>query len=213
MANFTVCLGHFCEVHGPCSIISTQISKTKNILKTKASNLQTCQSCQLSLPNDVNNIVTKSKNEFFISSQYPSNQDLYRSLTKLIMKILSVETSDISKPLFLGDNANGFTLTRIFKIKDLNARGGERKYCLMIVSDEEHKIMKNWRVSSNYLNEIIDFLQSKVNKNDNSSKGNNNDNYLRRSLVKPKSLIELCGDKQIFIKLHLSAIELIKDIK
>lgn len=232
MANFMICLSHFCELHGPCSIICTQVSNdSQDLLLKSSSKLQTCSSCKLTLPGNSWNLFTKSSNNkkpqksandnYFISTQYPSIQARYTSLTKLIMKSLSVETSsDITKPLYLGDNLNGYCLTKIFKIKDVSARGGERKYSLMIISDEEIQILKNWDIISNYLTKIISSIQQKVASQNNylrlasnETSHLNNEHYLRRSLIKPKSLIELTGDDKIFVKLHLSSIELIKDIK
>lgn len=249
-----ICLSHFCELHGPCSIICTQVSQNSDDLVLKSSSkLQTCASCKLELPDNSVNLFTKSgthnvslrnndhntnkkdskKNKnvssmehndndrYFISTQYPSMQSRYTSLTKLIMKSLSVETtSDFTKPLYLGDNVNGYGLTKVFKIKDINARGGERKYSLMVISDEEIKILKNWDVISTYINKIINSIQLKVTAriNHNRLMNNNdanisNEHYLRRSFIKPKSLIDLTGDEKIYVKLHLGFIELIKDIR
>ena len=57
------------------------------------------------------------------------------------MKSLSVETmSDLSKPMFYGDAINGYCINQIFKVEDLNARGGERKYSLMVISDNESEL-------------------------------------------------------------------------
>lgn len=217
-----ICLSHFCELHGPCSVICTQISSnsknTKGLLLHSNSKLQTCQSCKLQLPEDRRNLLTKSSSTEYVSTQYPVYQERYKALTKLVMKTLSVETNpSLSKPLFLGDNACGYCLSRIFKIKDVNARGGERKYSLMVISDEEVKIMKNWNVITKYLSEIISSIQVKVerviqHKQKLNTTTNSNENYLRRLMVKPKSLIELTGDSKIFVKLHLSAIQVIKDM-
>lgn len=221
MTNYIICLSHFCELHGPSSVICTQISgdpkHTKGLLLHSNSKLQTCSSCKLELPKDRRNLLTKSSSTEYVSTQYPVYQERYKALTKLVMKTLSVETnSSSSKPLFLGDNACGYCLSRMFKIKDVNARGGERKYSLMVISDEEVKIMKNWNVITKYLSEMIASIQVKVQRvidhKEKHNTTNSNENYLRRLMVKPKSLIELTGDSKIFVKLHLSAIQVIKDI-
>lgn len=79
------------------------------------------------------------------------------------MKSLSVETtSELSKPMFYGDAINGYCINQIFKIEDINARGGERKYSLMIVSDDEFELLNNWDILQMYLNEIIELIQKKV---------------------------------------------------
>jgi hypothetical protein len=49
-------------------------------------------------------------------------------------------------------------------------------------------------------------------KNPAESTGILDERYLRRAVVKPKSLLELTGDPQIFVKFHLWAVELLTDI-
>lgn len=216
-----VCLGHFCELHGPSSIMCTQLSDSKSANKLTLQNsnkLQTCASCKLTLPKGALNLITNTSRNIFVTTQYPAFQERYMALTKLVMKLLSVETtSDLHKPLFVGDNLNGYGLTKIFKIKDMQARGGERKYSLMIVCDEEIKILKNWNIIVSYLTKLIDSIQSKVqnviDKKNLANTSLNNETYLRRSIARPTSLVELTGDDKLFVKLHLGAIQLIKDIQ
>lgn len=240
MVNYIVCLAHFCELHGPSTIICTQNTTPDlkhNHLLPPFSKLQTCASCKLVLPDDGVNVVTKSdgiiqtnhgnelenRNEsVYISTHYPSSQKRYTSLMKLVMKSLSVETtSDLSKPVFYGDVINGYCINNIFKINDANARGGERKYSLMVVSDSESKLLMNWDTISQYLNELILLIRNQVNlvieqsltkKELDKNNGVDNERYLRRSMVKPRSLVKLTDDSEIFLKFHLWAMELLKDI-
>lgn len=97
----------------------------------------------------------------------------------------------------------------------------------MIVSDDEFELLNNWDILQMYLNEIIELIQKKVidwnQRNEVSLKFNadgsvkngnvlDNERFLRRSLNKPRSLTELTNDDEIFVKLHLLATELLKDI-
>lgn len=138
------------------------------------------------------------------------------------MKSLSVETTaESSKPMFYGDMIYGYCINRIFKVNDINARGSERKYSLMLISDSETDLLVNWDIIVIYFNEIIDMIQQRVTNitEENNKRDSNanlgllgNEKYLRRSLIKPKSLVELANDPEIFIKIHLWAVELLKDI-
>jgi len=234
MVNYIICLGHFCELHGPSTIICTQMTslqdKSEHLLRD-TSKLHSCASCKLILPDDAVNLVTTVDNKdesstsaVYISTHYPSSQQRYTSLTKLIMKALSVETTtDLSKPIFYGDVVNGYCISKIFKIKDVSSRGSERKYSLMIVADSEKNLLQNWDIIATYLNEIISLIQAQVEivikdaimkKEASNTNGAvfDNERYLRRSLIRPKSLVELTDDDQIFVKFHLWAIELLKDI-
>lgn len=222
MTSFIVGLCHFCEVHGPSTIICTQEAdnETDHLLQT-TSKLQTCSSCKLIVPQEGINLVSKKLLQHFVSTQYPANQKRYTSLTKLVMKVLSVETnSDVTKPLFIGDNHNGYCLHKIFKIKDINARGGERKYGLLVICDKELGIMNNYHLISNYLSLMITCIQTKVDnvietnlKRAQKTCFNDNERYLRKSFIKPRSLVELTGDDQVFVKLHVWALEMISDLK
>ncbi|KAG7660610.1 uncharacterized protein J8A68_005876 [[Candida] subhashii] len=236
MANYIVCLAHFCELHGPSTIVCTQVTtenKKEEYILPSNSRVQVCSSCQLILPDeDAVNIVTKDSTansnanttRVFISTHYPLSQKRYTSLTKLVMKSLSVETTaESSKPMFYGDMIYGYCINKIFKINDLNARGSERKYSLMLISDSETDLLMNWDIITIYFNEIIDMIQQRVatiteeNIKRDTANGSNlgmlgNEKYLRRSLIKPKSLVELTNDTGIFVKIHLWAVELLKDI-
>ncbi|CUM65347.1 uncharacterized protein PRCAT00002982001 [Priceomyces carsonii] len=232
MANYIVCLAHFCELHGPSTIICTQVAPLEQeslLLLPSNSKLQTCASCKFILPDNSANLVTAERQEegdrLFISSQYPTSQKRYSTLTKLVMKSLSVETTaNLPAPVFYGDDANGYCISKVFKIKDVNARGAERKYSLMVICDSETCLLAAWDLIGTYLNEIVSIIQDQVilavedalRQKRSGSNGDgsvlDNEHYLRRSMVRPRSLAELTNDSQIFVKFHLWAMELLKDI-
>lgn len=221
MPNFILCLSHFCELHGPQIIVCTQATtedKTQEYLHTSVSTQGVCASCQLFLPDNAASLVTNSNSKSFISTAYPSSQRRYAALKKLMMKSLSVETvSDITKSMFFGDAVYGYCLNKIFKVYDINARGQERKYSMMMVCDSEADLLQNWDVLTLYMSEFIDLIQQRVSQtNEKSHKLNggsvvDNEKYLRRSMARPKSLLELTHDDQIFVKYHLWAVETLKD--
>ncbi|CCE81728.1 Piso0_002394 [Millerozyma farinosa CBS 7064] len=233
MSNFIVCLAHFCELHGPSTIICTQMTSSEDRaqqqLLSSSSRPQTCASCSLMLPSGAMNLVTKENGgdgaKCFVSTHYPSLQQRYAALTKLVMKSLSVETTtDISKPVFFGDAVNGYCVTKIFRAVDANARGSERKYSLMVASDSENDLLSQWNTITMYLSELIALIQKSVEtaaegasaeplqKSASSNSVFDNERYLRRSMIKPRSLVELTGDRDLFVKFHLWALELLKDI-
>ncbi|KAF3992139.1 hypothetical protein FT663_01274 [Candidozyma haemuli var. vulneris] len=217
MPNFVFSLAHFCEIHGPSIVICTQQSRSDSS-NASSSKLQSCASCELILPNEAVNLASSvNEDEKYISTRYPSSQSVYTAYVKLVMKSLSVETSaDSSKPVFFGDVVNGFCMSRVFKIQDVNSRGGERKYALVMGCDEESHLLRNWDVVSTYMSEIISSIQRQVEKHlaHEAEQSNNVDNerYLRRSKIRPKSLVELTNDAQIFVRFHLWAIELLRDV-
>lgn len=229
-----VCLAHFCEIHGPSTIICTQVflgeNFSQNLLKS-TSKLSTCASCKLMVPSESANLVTELQNtpegqtRTFVSTQYPSSQQRYSSLAKMVMKSLSVETtSDISKPIFFGDAGNGYCISKIFKIMDNHSRGSERKYSFIVSSDTEISLLQNWDNIAIYMDELVGLIQSQVEeatekisrlrRSNHPNEGSflDNERFLRRSMLRPRSLVELTDDDQIFPKLHLIAAELLSDV-
>lgn len=296
MANFVFCVAHFCEIHGPVTILCTQ----KQEFKVSASNTShaLCESCSFDLPLGVSSLVTHCEEDTvqtqsngngngnanasgkgsrdgsrnrsgslngngsgsgnlngqlkpvpsnnpipstlskllngdthgqetatsfpvkgfsagkltYASTLYPQSEKIYTCLTKLVMKCLSVELAEPLKPVFFGNTNTGYCLSRIFRIADLHARGGERKYALMVVSDSESALLSNWDVALGYIAEIISQLQSKVEALMEQKKldGTDNGRFMRRAKTIPRSLVQLTGDPDIFMKLHLCGTELLR---
>lgn len=217
MPNYVFSLAHFCEIHGSSIVICTQQSQL-DLINSNALKLLSCALCELVLPNDAVNLVSLTNNgEKYVSTRYPLSQNVYTAYVKLVMKLLSVETSaDSLKPVFFGDVANGFCMSRVFRVQDVNSRGGERKYALVMGCDEELHLLRNWDIVSTYMAEIILAIQRQVEKHlaeeAEQLKNVDNERYLRRSKIRPKSLVELTNDTQIFVRFHLWAIELLKDV-
>lgn len=217
-SNDVFCLAHFCEIHGPTTILCCQ--KLDSPLESSSNLLSTCDSCALQLPESATRLVTTSElnhtNDKYVSTHYPVSERIYTSLKKLVMKCLSVEAvADPLKVLFFGDATYGFCLSKVFSIKDINARGGERKYAMLMVSDSESHLIRSWDTVSTYFNEMIGLIQRQVEERmEETAKNNASDNerYLRRSKNIAKSLVVLTNDAQIFVKVHLWAIELLKDM-
>ena len=256
MANFVFCIAHFCEIHGPVTVLCTQKHQSDALLSESSYAL--CESCSLALPAGVTSLVTniearddpehltsdcnianpqvttnlrineqkdaqKSSDRTkhtdrisYASTQNPQSERIFTCVTKLVMKCLSVEAvAEPLKPVFFGDTNTGYCLCKIFSIPDLHARGGERKYSLMVVGDSESGLLNNWDIASSYIAEIISLLQQWVETRMEQRKFDSSDNgrYLRRAKIMPRSLVQLTGDEQIFMKLHLCGTELLSNMQ
>lgn len=225
MANYIIALAHFCELHGPVSIICTQqthenVDQTSYLLPGN-SKVQTCASCKLILPQEAINLITSDSNNangprpVCISSKYPSSQRRYTALTKVVMKSLTVEASaDPRRPIMYGDSVDGYCVSRVFKVRDPSARGGERKYSFIVLCDSESHLSMNWEIVALYIGEMISHIQQmvEVRGSGRATEEIDNEKYLRRSMVRPKLLVELTGDDQIFVRLHMWARELLHDV-
>lgn len=180
--------------------------------------MQTCNSCHLILPSEAVNLITKDDNSTtsaYISSRYPSSQQRYTALTKAVMKSLTVEASaDPKRPIFYGDDVDGYSMSRIFKVRDPSARGSERKYSFIVLCDDESQLLRYWDIVSTYINEMITNIQDRVDVKGASSVSEEIDNekYLRRSIARPKLLVELTGDELLFVRLHMWARDMLHDL-
>ncbi|RKP30553.1 hypothetical protein METBISCDRAFT_16069 [Metschnikowia bicuspidata] len=214
MANFVFCIAHFCEIHGPVTVLCTQKHQSDALLSESSYAL--CESCSLALPAGSSDRTKHTDRVSYASTLNPQSERIFTCLTKLVMKCLSVEAvAEPLKPVFFGDTNTGYCLCKIFSIPDLHARGGERKYSLMVVGDSESGLLNNWDIASSYIAEIISLLQQWVETRMEQRKFDSSDNgrYLRRAKIMPRSLVQLTGDEQIFMKLHLCGTELLSNMQ
>ena len=66
-----------------------------------------------------------------------------------------------------------------------------------------------------YKREMISHIQEKVEarRSSGATEEIDNEKYLRRSMARPKLLVELTGDDQIFVRLHMWAREVLRDVQ
>ncbi|GMM31445.1 Lst7 protein [Martiniozyma asiatica (nom. inval.)] len=208
---FLVAIAHFCEIHGPVTIMASivvSVDKASSCYAPPVSYSQLCDSCALKIPSNLTTLETVSENSHFISTQYPVLQDMYTSLRQTIMRLFTVETNaDASKPLLFGDTRNGYTLASTFKLSDKTARGSERRYAILVSTDKEMDLIKNFTFISTNLQSIVSVITTRgrhIYDQSTVNESNNNDFYLRRSagLPKAKNMIEILEDENFFLKLH-----------
>lgn len=231
--TFIVTLAHFCEVHGPSMVMCTQMSSPHDspsvFYSSKIPSSQLCESCRLKLPLESKSypsptepsvLQTSSKATGFtyVTTQFPTSQHRYSALRHIIMRVFTIETSsDIDQPLIFGDVKVGYSMALLFKIFDRSARGSERKYALIVTSDKEADIFKNYSTILLNLTSIAKHITNKaVNMAENQSKNlNNNEIYLRRSTSVPqsKNLITIMHDPTFFVRLHLLSSRLLDQLE
>lgn len=237
--TFTVTVAHFCEIHGPGMVMCTQSippnGETPSFYGSPIPESQLCQSCRLRIPQKrssnedlelYENTTIKTESTYsgstFISTQFPSDRDIYSSLRQIIMRVFTVETTiDITKPLMFGDSKQGYTLAVCFKLQDKTARGSERKYAILVTSDKEVDLLHNYTFILANLMKMVDKITTKAKEIAalsvplNGEVMNNNDSYLRRStnLPKAKSMVEILDDENLFCKIHLWAAFLLDKIE
>ncbi|CRL07369.1 CLUMA_CG020347, isoform A [Clunio marinus] len=210
--NAIINLNHFCEIHGPQIIFSTQTIRDKSLLNNSStissSNVtinSICSACS-SIGNKVL-FVSKdnSSSIMFLSSE---KAVLGKSFGTTTLRSLSCENSsnDQEGLVYYGDSRlNSLYFT--FKIKDSLARGFEKCYSIVIVMKDKMFLLNTQPFLSNAIKEIVNQMQSNASKIYETEEKQfpqraERLNTGKPSNVPPRSLKELTGELNIFAHLH-----------
>lgn len=216
---FTVLLAHFCDIHGPRSILSTQQTTElpEQYVLPEFSKESYCTSCLLMLPKhvvDPNNptttLQTELNNNVYTTTQY--NAVRFRVLNSVVRKCLSEETPVYdARPMFFGDESRGYSIALSFKLKDLEARGSERRYAYIVNCKSEKKLLDNWGVIVETITVMIEYLTKKSYEYE-MVNSTNNEIFLRGKNMQSRSMTELLGDDEVFVKMHLWNAKLLESL-
>ncbi|ANZ77539.1 BA75_05179T0 [Komagataella pastoris] len=215
MGSFIFSLAHFCETHGPTVVLNTQHIATDQHEKLISSNYdqQACESCKLQLPNGSSTLTSIDNEVTYVSTQYPTSQAKYSILRQVAIKCLSVESTSELSPVMFGDPILGFTLACIFKISDNTARGGERRYSVMIVAEDESELIHYWNIIATNFKEWIHCIKQKREQVlSKQAEQGNNEQFFRRTQLSNKNMVQLLEDPQFFIKMHVWASGVLKQL-
>lgn len=240
----SLCLDEFQPPSNLCESCRLKIPKQEGGVDTRADdndndndsdNLQRLFERQR-IGNDEPSVVRSVfKDKAYISSQIPNSQVKDNALRQIVTRCLSLETSyDSSKPVMFGDATVGYSIVMTFKLKDLLARGSERKYAFIVTSEMETELMKHWNKIVSDLSAMVEYIVTKLTEiekqqeggketdNQNTTTGddqlsfiaNTNERFYRRAGgdTQPKSICSLLKDTNFFVKLHMWACTLLYDI-
>lgn len=225
MASMLISLAHFCDKHGPRVLIVTQAgfpgSTGDELLVPSYPTDSYCESCSLYFPSGLKDGLRSMKSNIddrcYVSTQYSSIR--YQLLTLIIRRCFSEETMIYDgTPLVFYDDLRGLNLVIGFKLADENARGNERRYCMIFTIDsKDHEssmklISQNWNFITNGFGKMISYIQSTHEqelkrqttlKNEKCSFGLMGGSYLRGNKIKiPRRLSDLASDNLLFVRIH-----------
>lgn len=225
MASMLISLSHFCDKHGPRILLVTQAaingSTGDELLVPTYPTDSYCDSCLLHFPksstNDIRSLKSNIGSQCFVSTQYSSIR--YQLLTHIIRRSFSEETMIYDgMPLVFYDDIRGLNLVMGFKLNDENARGNERRYCIIFTIDsKDHKssmklLSENWNFITGGFDKMIKYIcnshRQEIERQNNVNDERSNFNllgrtYLRGNKVKvPRNLAELTHDELLFVRLH-----------
>lgn len=225
MSDLLICLAHFCDKHGPRVLMVTQCAtdndQCQELLLPDYPTDSYCESCLIHFPesSEVRSMRSTIGSTYYVSTQYSSIR--YQLLTSITKRTFSEETMTYDgTPLVFYDDMRGCNFVIGFKLQDVNARGSERRYCLILTIDSRDnqramsQLSQNWEFIVSGFAKIIEYTRqkraeeiSKRQRQEFSTHGNNLTpmvgNYLRGSNLKiPKNLTELTSDSRFFLRLH-----------
>uniref|UniRef100_A0A914X0C7 Folliculin n=1 Tax=Plectus sambesii TaxID=2011161 RepID=A0A914X0C7_9BILA len=161
----------------------------------------------------------------YVSSQFPYHKRVCAVVRQAGLRSLSCEIAPgpgRDGAVFFGDEANGFTLSYSFTLRDAKARGFQHWYSLIIVSMDKLLLLNSYDFFVTCLKAVVDKLQVKANSVfEMEQKEPSNDGDLRPTMASrakelppgflkyragsidsSRSLVTLTGDKDIFRRLH-----------
>ena len=180
----------------------------------------TCKTCE-SLEEGRMGFITNDHGAHisYISSRYPNNASLYSIVRQACVRGLSCEVCPGREgPVLFGDDKSGYVFSYTFKIKDGQARGFQRWYTIIVLMTDKNFLVSSWPFLVTHLRTVVDDIQAKassVYESDKSNKMLNTGNAYGYVTLAPgqfrrrrgssaglRTLAELCGDVDLFAKLH-----------
>ncbi|KAF2353770.1 hypothetical protein FHG87_015471 [Trinorchestia longiramus] len=149
---------HFCEQHGPSVVFCTQAHPQLPSAE---------QGC----------LVTESSGVCYVSSRVPLSAGVASLLHRACVRSLSCEASHYSiGPVFapsvvcpggegsvyFGDDVRGHTLSYIFNLRDMQARGLKRWFSLVVLVKERAYLLSAWTFLVQHLQQVVQQLQERA---------------------------------------------------
>ncbi|XP_068248774.1 folliculin [Palaemon carinicauda] len=162
----------------------------------------------------------------YVSSQFPLQSELYVLVRQGCIRSLSCEVCPGKEgPIYFGDEARGHVLSYTFFLRDVQARGFQRWYSILILMKDKMLLLNSWPFFVRHLRETISHLQEKASKIYSNEESKVSHRALRSAASmmdgvrkqrgqsaagQPRSLPELVGDEKIWEYLHSSSTWLLK---
>ncbi|EDV28164.1 uncharacterized protein TRIADDRAFT_53485 [Trichoplax adhaerens] len=238
--NAVVALCHFCEVHGPKIIFYTQVfhdidryakqhqattpngdnhdNESKASSNSSSSKVDSCDACG-SIPVGQRGLVSfdKSADIVYVSRHDPDSPELYTALRHACIRSLSCEICPGREgPVIFGDSFKGYVFSYTFSLKDVEARGQQKWYSIIIVSKDKIFLINSWNFFTSHIQKVTSDLQSKALKVYESEKKQVKRNPYRTIALDlgplsrkrsgtgraTRSLTDILKDSDIFTRLH-----------
>nr|XP_053637089.1 folliculin-like isoform X2 [Cherax quadricarinatus] len=158
----------------------------------------------------------------YVSAQYPLQSELYILVREACIRSLSCEVCPGREgPIYFGDESRGHVVSHTFFLRDVQARGFQRWYSILILMKDKMLLLNSWPFIVRHLRQTITHLQEnayKVYQNEESKVSHRSlrsavfmDNFRKQRVTgQPRSLSELVGEREVWQHLHSSFTWLLK---
>ncbi|CAN6672766.1 protein Lst7p [Trichomonascus vanleenenianus] len=209
-----MCFAHFCEVHGPTSVLTTQALSSATTVASEipiGCQHQTCQSCELVFPSDVRaaQCIRTSGDDgtVYLSSQYPATDARFKAIRQSCLRTLSSEyTFNERTPMMFSDPQIGTAIVLVFHVDDGSSRGHVRKYAIICLGENETQLVKTWDVVVPQMEQLASSirLRALLESDKENAKKTGHERFLRNRDAKqqPKSLATILKDDRVFVEIH-----------
>jgi len=164
------------------------------------------------ISDDIDNNMT------YITTRYPYLSRLYPIVRQACVRSLSCEFCPGREgAIFFGDEQNGYSLSYIFKLKDIQARGFQRWYSISFLHSDKSFIIASWGFLVSKFKATAKDLQANAEKIFEFEKRTNQEvnnrvkvysplspeQFIRRRGNQPlRSLVDLLNNPNVFMQLH-----------
>ncbi|CAG9857412.1 unnamed protein product [Phyllotreta striolata] len=184
-------MGHFCDTHGPSVILCTHPADGP-LLKGAPVATPACDGCRSI--DDRTVLVSEGSDRCFVTTRSSMDEHVARLLKDVVLRSLSIEVvsedAESSGSMYFGDDSRGHVISHVFSLKDSNARGFTRRYCLVVLGKNPISLLSHY-----------DFIEENLRKTG---------EYLRRKSEQSKAplkptaaLAQLVDEPHVFAQLHM----------
>ncbi|CAH1976253.1 unnamed protein product [Acanthoscelides obtectus] len=108
--------------------------------------------------------------------------------------------------MYFGDNKRGHIISHVFDVKDSFARGFKRKYCIVVLSQDQISLLQHYDFIKENLKKISSSIQQKASKVNTAEQSVHSQREVRQKegyKTNQRSLALLTGEPNIFAHLHM----------
>ncbi|EGD82870.1 hypothetical protein PTSG_03501 [Salpingoeca rosetta] len=90
----------------------------------------------------------------YLSEHRPLRSEVYDPLRRACLRAFSSEVTK-GGPVLFGDSQQGFTFSHVFEVKDVSARGGHRRYGILVLVADKLYLASSWSFLRQHVSVLV----------------------------------------------------------